>query len=524
MADKGYRYRVICPICNTYWGSIIFPIGVKEDEENILIKDEDYIKMLAERAGRCFCNFQLGEMFTEALKGGHSAFKEHFPTDVVEIEEEGHPVKEFSIPKESSKKMLVFTVGGSPEPIIFSFQQTEPSYTIFICSEGSKRTLEDEILPKLGLDERDYDVLCVPSENDYEECIDSMRRALTSKVAEWLNREGRRELVVDFTCGTKVMTAALALVSRRWQCRYNYIGGKKRTKDGLGVVIKGEEKEFVSVNPYKTLGMELFEEFIGFFNTGGYKEALSLIKDHISTVSSPESRSELTILRSLAEAYLFWDTFDHKRALEKLRTISGRVIMFVRARWSDREAEKIKRLLNDNIAFLTRLCDTDSVSVERIADLLANGLRCASAGRYDDGVARLYRAVEAVAQLRLKEYGIEDTSSVALKRIPESLREEFAHKVEDGRLRLGLQDCYRLLEGFGDALAQTFAEVGFADRVKTPLNIRNKSILAHGFESVTERGWRTLKEKVFQLLKRHDISEFSLPRFVKLPSLGITDE
>ena len=56
------------------------------------------------------------------------------------------------------------------------------------------------------------------------------------------------------------------------------------------------------------------------------------------------------------------------------------------------------------------------------------------------------------------------------------------------------------------------------------MNIRNRSILAHGFEPVKERGWRTIKEKVFRLLRRHQINENSLPVFVKLPSLKITDE
>src|SRR5207245_1390146 len=94
---------------------------------------------------------------------------------------------------------------------------------------------------------------------------------------------------------------------------------------------------------------------------------------------------------------------------------------------------------------------------ELVADLLANARRCATGRRFDDAVARLYRAVEALAQTRLRmEYGIGDTSHVPLEELPEGLRAAKAPQAQDGAVWLALQDAYTLLRERGDPLGECF--------------------------------------------------------------------
>ena len=88
-----------------------------------------------------------------------------------------------------------------------------------------------------------------------------------------------------------------------------------------------------------------------------------------------------------------------------------------------------------------------------VVDLLNNASRRAEEGKYDDAVARLYRCIELIAQIKLKErFGI-DTSDVDLKLIPEEVKDELERKRDEkGRIKIGLSDSYKLLSAFNDEL------------------------------------------------------------------------
>jgi hypothetical protein len=50
------------------------------------------------------------------------------------------------------------------------------------------------------------------------------------------------EVVVDFTGGTKAMTAALTLATVGNGFTFSYVGGRERSKEGRGVVTTGSER------------------------------------------------------------------------------------------------------------------------------------------------------------------------------------------------------------------------------------------------------------------------------------------
>ena len=67
-----------------------------------------------------------------------------------------------------------------------------------------------------------------------------------------------------------------------------------------------------------------------------------------------------------------------------------------------------------------------------MADLLNNAQRRIDEGKYDDAVARLYRANELIAQITLTKFGVIDNAL---------LDEEKVFKINVGQLNEFLEDC-----------------------------------------------------------------------------------
>ena len=118
--------------------------------------------------------------------------------------------------------------------------------------------------------------------------------------------------------------------------------------------------------------------------------------------------------------------------------------------------------------------------------------RIADQGRYDDGVARLYRAVEMWHQWRLKDLNSVSTKKVDWKGIPEDVASEFLHENPPAELPSELdltraRTLDRLLNG--DLNKDT-------NVLRDLLQQRNNSILAHGLEPLGEKAARKFLEYV----------------------------
>jgi len=151
-----------------------------------------------------------------------------------------------------------------------------------------------------------------------------------------------------------------------------------------------------------------------------------------------------------------------------------------------------------------------------VKDLIGNAARRSREGRFDDAVARLYRAIEAIAQMGLLEdHGISGTDGVPLERVPEPFRTELTPRARDRCVKIGLQDAYRLLRELGDERGNRFEELGLAHLKKSPLLARNNSILAHGFEPVSEKVLESLHASAMSLA---GLDETQIVKFPKIRS------
>jgi len=223
-------------------------------------------------------------------------------------------------------------------------------------------------------------------------------------------------------------------------------------------------------------------------------------------------------LLPLMRGYLYWDRFEHQKIgrsfaegtkeLKRYRDTTGLVGL-----------DPLLAAVEDNKKFLDNL-QQDSAGFKRmsafhVADLQANAMRRAEEGKYDDAIARLYRALELAAQIALlhRDPPIE-TDKVLLQSVPSSLTSEFKARYLDrdtATLKLPLVAAYRLLEALDDPVGHHFRSR--FDEYKVILAARNSSILAHG---VAVHG-REAFEKFLDLMQ--GTTAEPLPRFPQLDLL-----
>lgn len=417
--------------------------------------------------------------------------------------------------KNSESIFLICTVGDNPNPIVASLEHWRPERVCFVHTPQTKIRISENIVPKvqekgLDLDAGRYDLFELLDCENMEKCLEQLRE-LTPEVIKWKERGSSFKVIVDFTSGTRCMSVSMGLQASRWPCMFSYVGGTERTKGGVGIVIDGKERIVCNANPWDILGYQAIEDFTVLFDQRAFKAAADAVEKAKMNVSSRTRKRELAVLEQFAKAFDAWDRFLHKKSYEMFENVA-KSANDLRAALGSTKGNNVLNATERVLVHLAELCKAAPPSRYHVFDLLANAKRRKDEGRFDDAVARLYRAIEAMAQVALKEHGIESTENVPLERIPESLRAEWASQANEGVVTLGLQDAYKLLMSLEDPLGKKFQSLGLNDK-KSPLVARNRSILAHGFESVSENAVKQIWKAALSLA---DIEEQDLPVFPTL--------
>lgn len=388
---------------------------------------------------------------------------------------------------QTAKILLICTVGGTPEPVVATLKYWHPLRVVFVRTPQSRNSVENILQQtdiKAFIDAGRFEVLEIPDGEDLTSCVERLR-PLNSEVERWLSRGHDYRVVVDLTGGTKCMSAAIAMHAHRWKCDLSYVGGSERTKEGVGIVVCGHEEVRPTLNPWDALGYQAVEDFTVLFDQRAFPAAAKVAAQAKTRVDQQARKREFSVLERLAAAYETWDRFDHKNSLAAFRDVKKGANDLCAILGKDR-GERLLGNIKSSCFHLEELINTPPPSRYHVIDLLANALRRKEENRFDDAVARLYRAIEAMAQLVLKElHGIKSTAEVPYDRLSENLKAKWPLAATKGEVALGLQDAYALLADLGDPAGKAFAAAGLAGE-KSPLVARNHSILAHGFELVSE--------------------------------------
>jgi CRISPR-associated protein (TIGR02710 family) len=405
-------------------------------------------------------------------------------------------------------KTMIVSVGGTPAPIIVTLNKSHPDYVCFFVSGATKRMIEAEILPILRFKPLHHDWVVTPDPESLSECYSVVANKVPAILEKW--EVDAKNVCVDYTGGTKTMSVALALATIDKSCCYSYVGGEERSKGGTGEVVSGRERLRFLENPWDEVAQMERKEVSILFNKARYATAADTLEKCIGRVSS-EKKPLYKALHAMVTGYDLWDRFRHRDAAKFLQKSRDILTTFAHGT-GKKEDRSLVKSLGKNIEFLDRLLAGSKPSILQFRDLLANARRRADTGQFDDGVARLYRAMEALAQVQLKEqYGIA-TSNVKPESLPEKLREEFVLKYRpnnDFKIKLPLYASYLLLSELGDKLGKHFLDV-YDEKIKSLLGMRNGSILAHGFIPV---GREVFQDLFGLMLDFSGMTEEDLPRF-----------
>ena len=436
---------------------------------------------------------------------------------------------------------LILSCGGSPEPLIYSINKIKPDFVYFLCSNDSESEVEN-ILIETNFSKENHDIKIV---RDYESLDESF-----AKSREIINelKKDYDNIHIDFTGGTKPMVSGLVLAAIGENCSYSYVGtenSKGRDKNGLGVVQSGFEAIKEQKDPYDVFAVMEFERGMDFFNRYQFGASKTNFEDAIKKLES-ESLKELTYLYlDIVEVYDKWDKFNNK-------TDDGRVLIsgLSKIKYRINDSDNIKNHLNDNypdfISQIENNIEFLRLKISRkghikpsdvpyyLADLLNNAHRRIEENKYDDAVARLYRSIELVAQLKLTDYEVIDEvnlyknsgfliNKLSLSDLENSEADNFVQKFSSyensGKtFSLALKNSYILLCKLGCNLAEEYLN---DENIKNNIKSRNSSILAHGLKPIDENKANELysqvleyAEKAFPEVKKYmEMADF--PKFMK---------
>ena len=389
--------------------------------------------------------------------------------------------------------------------ILHSIYHNKHDYIVFFGSTESKATIEK--VKELAEKENklpEYEFVLINKIALFNELFEKIKK----KIIEL--KEKGYDILIDYTSGTKTMSATAAIAGALYKTRLCYIDGERKK----GVVIPGTEY-VVHQNLFKYYNEEIFREIQIFFNNYSFNAAKKLLEN---VIAEDEKRE---YWKQMIEAYDLWDKFKHEESFAILRCIKG---------------EK----LNMNKEFLGRLVHEKNnyrKYIYLLVDLLNNAKRRIEETKYDDAVARLYRTIELIAQIELDKLDLIDKEKLRKDKTfvldPEKLENMLDKKtmeklikyreekdLTEGKIKIGLHKSYDLLSSIGHDLGKKFEE---DKQLFDLLSKRNKSILAHGVESVEKKTAEKLLKKVQNFAEETFPEVKKLMKKAEFPKLEITE-
>ena len=389
------------------------------------------------------------------------------------------------------KKALILSVGTGTRPdtnivnpLFKTIKNSRPDYVGFLVSTDSRK-FALEILDRFEPDEYEHGIVDLPNPDKIDEVFLAANRLIRDLMAAGYACE---DIAVDYTSGTKAMTAGLVLSAVAYSCgELKYITGQRRN----GVVIDGTE-QFLTISPSAILAHRELRIARRLILAYRFNSALDLLGGLNTALLDDYDQCLLENLLHIARAYLCWDKFDHARFRGEYNQVDFTL-------WEMTEFQ-IDPLTNACLKSVMEAMKKGRLNEDVLADLYNNAARRHEEGKYDDAMARMYRLLEMLGQWALSSHGL-NSSDLDPAGLSPDLQSALSVNRDpaDGRIKIGLIKTWQVLADLGSDMGRAILE---DQALRARLNSRNYSILAHGTRPVEEKECRSLLQLIRDYLVR----------------------
>lgn len=366
-----------------------------------------------------------------------------------------------------------------------------PNHVVFFASDKSKNTIKyiEEIF-KLDDDEfipdEDYQIVEMEAIDDFNSCFELFEEKIWEY--DYIDKTKNYQIIMDYTSGTKTMSAAMACCGMFYSKDLISVGGDRS---------RGEVSSGTEIINYQNL-YKIYDKFAlmrirNNFNANRFIQCIDIL-NYIVDMNIHKAS-----LLKLCNAYYSWEMMNFEDAYNYLKEVDTKQIEFV----------EIKNQLKKNLNALGNIVHSKSVNLKNcyiLASLINNSIRRAEGYNYDDAIARLYRSFELIAQIKLTKYNIKssdvDTSILLENNVSQEFIEDLEKTREDGKIRIGLAKDFLLLNELGDELGKYYVEN--ESKIKNLTIKRNNSILAHGLDSQTKEDFDDFLEFILSMARKLD--------------------
>jgi CRISPR-associated protein (TIGR02710 family) len=363
-------------------------------------------------------------------------------------------------------RTLFCSVGGSRAPVLAAIREYQPDRVVFVCSIDDKATgspgSRSEFLTKTpslqdeaALENDTWELVEVPADEPAT-IVEVVKPLLAAAVA-------RGECIVDYTGGTKSMSAALFFAACMTpRARLSLVTGPRvnlmRINDGM---------ERVRSVPTASIDRDKLRQSVAqCWSRHAYVEA-----EHLARGAPDDARDATTDRwQMMSKGFGLWDAWRHKAALTTLAPF--------------------KRYCGDLLQSLGQIVEGRDQGFKHalwIADIHASAERRARAHQYDAAVLRMYRTLEGVAQWTLSSHHQIDASDVR-----DSAARRFCSQGANNKFVLGCRAAWAAVA----ELDGPFRDVarGMDEYIKPLEAGRNESVLVHGYRALELDDWERCKE------------------------------
>ncbi len=243
------------------------------------------------------------------------------------------------------KKALIVTVGGSHEPIIKSIKENKPNYIVFLCSDDlpttkgsytqiterveirdkadtSKKSPLPNIPTQCDLKDGSWEYKKIKDFDNLNDCY-QISKTIIDEIRQKHNPD---KIIIDYTGGTKSMTAGLAAAALDdGGCEFVLVTGIRANLDK--VTDKTENIRPIAV--YDTIANKNFAQTASLLGRYDFSGAINLLEASIKLSLSNEKRQEIQACLNICKGFDAWDRFDHATAYQFLNPFRKYLVKYI---------------------------------------------------------------------------------------------------------------------------------------------------------------------------------------------------